>query len=150
MGYLTVQWKDFPDKDVNHEPLKLGFWTKVRLVLGSKIGLWYLASTLKYVPFFRQTDRKGRMYKLKSGTKCYVADHDLFLELRDDRWYALGNGKMAKQLNREVAEAVKEAEEFDAEKFFATVRQGMDNDAEALIQEEMRRAVQNYTTEGQS
>lgn len=145
-----MHWKDFPKTDHEGKSLEVSFWRKLKFYLGGKLGLWYMAWGFQHVPFYRQKDKRGNTYQLPTGTKCYLALNDLVLELRGDRWYALGESEYARKLNREVDKQVKRAEQFDAEAFFAAVKNEMSNDAEALIRQEMLRATKQYSTDSSS
>jgi len=145
-----MRWRDFPKLDYLSNPLQLSFWKKLRVRLGVLLRFWHFALNPQQVPFYRQQDRKGQWYTLKQGTKCYLANHDVFLELRGDRWYALGDSKYAKTLNQEVEHFVKQAESFNIEEWILSVKNEMSNEAEALLQKEMDRAGRKYTTDSQS
>jgi len=119
---------------------KIGFFKKLKLFIGYKLKFWYLARSFEEVPFFRQIDPTGKMFTLPTGTKCYLMTHNVFLELRGDRWYALGESESAKKLNREVEECIKAAADFDAEAFFAQAKKEFNEQSGSLIDQEFQRA----------
>ena len=74
------------------------FWTYVNF----RIKGYYIVQHPAEVPFYRQLDRKNHPYFLKSGTRCYVNQDQLLLELQGDAWFALGDSKAAKELNTTI------------------------------------------------
>lgn len=101
---------------------------------------YYIANTPAEVPFYRQLTRKGKVYELKDGTRCYIADSNIVVELHKDRWFALGNSVRAKALNSEIDDYVNSAE-LDPDQLLAEMRkyinQGNQSVAERIIQKEL-------------
>ena len=116
------------------------FWRKVKVILGTKLGLWYYARGFEGVPFFRQKNRKGEWNMLPSGTRCYLASYDVFLELQGDRWYATGESPDARRLNSEVDDAVRRAKTFNMDEYLNGVRAESDWTASEIISREMQKA----------
>lgn len=116
------------------------FWKKAYLLTGAFFSRWYLAVEPVDVPFYRQQDRQGNWFKLPSGTLCFLASSNLFLELRETRWLALGNSPEARQLNGEIERFIKNGESFDAEEFIAQMKKESDDIEAAILQAEYARA----------
>jgi hypothetical protein len=109
-----------------------GWLNKCWLYAKYLFGGLFLANTIDQIPFYIQRDAQEKHYRLASGTKAYLCSHDCIVELRGDRWWALGNSTGAKQLNAEVDGMVKQSEDFDAEAFF-NKELGKANEAEREI-----------------
>lgn len=83
-----------------------GSWLKkLGIYLLYQLPNHYLANDASQVPYYRS---------VLEGSKCYMSDYDVVVELRGDRWFALGESAQAKALNQEIdfyAEAAKEITE---------------------------------------
>jgi len=99
------------------------FWPKFWIFLRYKLGFIYLANTAAKVPYYIQQISKKHWKHLKEGTKCYLSEFDVMLELRENgRWFALGDSYNARQLNGEVEAWVKIAEETTANQIFEEIK----------------------------
>ena len=92
-GFMTFKMFDYPGP----------WWKKVIVYFWFKFWGHYIANTSAQVPFYRQPKRNGQEYQLPNGTQCYIAEFDLVVQLRGDRWFALGDSDAAKKLNNEIS-----------------------------------------------
>jgi len=121
-----------------------GSWLqRARIYLNYKLRGYYIANSPVDVPFYTQQKANGDAYQLPSGTKCYIADLQIVVELRKDRWYALGDSLAAKNLNNEIDYYVDKSE-LTPEQLLAEMRryinQGNQSIADQIIQNELDKA----------
>lgn len=92
----------------------------------------YLANIPSEVPFYRTVAQK---------TQCYLAESDVVLELRGDRWYALGDSPEAKFLNKEIEFYTQAAEQITEEEILLQIQKmtGNQDVADRIIQAELDR-----------
>ena len=111
---------------------KYGWLKKVWTYLYFHLPKHYLANVPSEVPFYRTVPQKA---------KCYLAESDLILELRGDRWYALGDSPQAKCLNNEIDAYEQAAKELTEGEILVQIQKmvGNQNVADQIIQAELEK-----------